>query len=194
MVVFTAMLVLTALSVYTFFRKISAEKKPSLLAWFIIAVTTAISLGSYLVHSEFSEEGIMRGALFFANSGASLAIFLRLLYLGGYNLRLSSFDKFSGIVALAIIGYWLVSEDAFGANLSTQGLMVISYVLITKRVIESRGESDDAIFWALAVLMSVLSLISTYGGETLENVNTIRSIISTGVVLAVIYYYRMKDL
>lgn len=193
MVVFTIMLVLAALSVYTFFRNVSAERKPSILAWFIISITTAISLGSYLVHSEFSEEGVVRGALFFANSGASLAIFMRLLYLGGYNLRLSSFDKISGIAAFAIIAYWSMLEDAFGANLSTQMLMVISYVLITKRVIESKGKSDDARFWFLAVLMSVLSLISTHGGDILENVNTVRSILSTGIVLGAIYYYRARN-
>lgn len=192
MIVFSAILVLTVISVYTFFRKIDASRKPSLLAWFIIAVTAAISLGSYLAHAEFSDEGIVRGALFFANSGASIAIFMRLLYLGGYNLRLSTFDKVSGIAACLIIPYWFVSADSFGANLSTQGLMVISYVLITKRVIESRGKSDDSRFWVLAFLMSILSVVSIWDGEVLEGVNTIRSIFSTGIVLGTIYYYRVR--
>ncbi len=191
---FYLIVILTMLSVYLFFKKVEVAKaKPIILAWFIISITTIIALFSFIFNlQEINEESVNKGALFFANSGASAAIFLRLLYLGGYNLRLKVFDKISGIAALSILIYWLLSDNPFVANLCTQGLMVISYLLILERVFETQGESDDHWFWLCAVGMSILSLTSIQGGGILETVNTYRSIISTGAVLSAIYCFSFQ--
>ena len=94
---FYSILALTGLSVWLFFRKIAkGNERPSILAWFIISLTTAIALFSFIFNlTEVNEENVGKGALYFANSGASAAIFLRLLYLGGYNLKLTAFYKIS---------------------------------------------------------------------------------------------------
>lgn len=186
-------LILTGLSVYLFFKNVTeAGSKPSIIAWFIISITTGIALVSFICNlSVLNEANIAKGALFFANSGASTAIFLRLMYLGGHNLKLSPFDKVSSIAAIGILTYWFLLDDPFGANLCTQGLMVISYALIIERAVRTRGKSDDPLFWWCAVGMSVLSLISIQGGGILEAVNTYRSIISTIAVLGTIYYFRI---
>ena len=193
-IVFCAILALTALSLFLFFKKVTKlNERPSVLAWFIIACTTAIALTSFLYNlGEINNKSVAKGALFFANSSASAAIFLRLLYLGGYNLKLSTFDKVSGIIAIGILVYWFLLDDPFGANLCTQGLMIISYILILQRVIKTQGRSDDHLFWLCAVGMSILSLVSIQGGGILEAINTYRSIISTGVVLGAIWYFRLQ--
>ena len=191
---FYLMLALTGLSVWLFFRNVKGEQKPSVLAWLIIAVTTAIALFSFLLNlNELNGENVAKGALFFANSGASATILARLLYLGGYNLKLTKFDKFSAVAAVGILIYWFLFDDPFVANLCTQGLMVISYLLILERVFETKGVSDDHWFWMCAVGMSVLSLVSINdGGQLLETVNTWRSIVSTGAVLGSIYFFKLR--
>ena len=193
-ITFYLMIASTGLSVWLFFKNTEkAETRPSILAWLIISVTTAIALFSFVFNlQELNEENVAKGALFFANSGASAVIFLRLLYLGGYNLKLTKFDKVSSVTATGILIYWFLLDDPFGANLCTQGLMVISYMLIMERVIKTKGESDDQWFWLCAVCMSVLSLVSIQNGGVLETINTYRSIVSTGAVLGAIYYFRLS--
>ena len=188
------MLILTITSVWLFFKNVNEKQKPSVLAWSIITITTAISLFSFLSNlDEMREENIVRGVLFFANSGASAIILARLLYLGGYNLKLTTFDKFSAVVTVGILIYWFQFNNPFVANLCTQGLMVISYLLILKRVFETKGKSDNHWFWLCAVGMSGLSFVSINdGGQLLETVNTWRSIISTGSVLSLIYFFKLR--
>jgi len=194
-IIFCLILVLTGMSVWVFFKNVTgANTRPSILAWFIISITTGIALASFLCNlSVLNEANIAKGALFFANFGASVVIFLRLLYLGGYNLKLSVFDKVSSVAATWILIYWFLSDDPVGANLCTQGLMIISYCLIIERVVKTKGKSDNRLFWWCAVGMSILSLVSIQGGGILEAVNTYRSIISTSAVLGTIYYFRVKQ-
>ena len=192
---FYLMIILTGLSVWLFFRRVTSKSMPSVLAWLIITITTAIALFSFLSNlHEVNIKNVAKGALFFANSGASVAIFIRLLYLGGYNLRLTTFDKFSAVIAVSILAYWFLSNNPFVVNLCTQGLMIISYILILKRIFETKGMSDDHWFWVCAVGMSGLSLVSVNdGGQLLETVNTWRSIISTGAVLSLIYFFKLRS-
>ncbi|MBP9749758.1 MAG: hypothetical protein KBD21_03430 [Candidatus Pacebacteria bacterium] len=193
-ITFYFMLALTGLSVWLFFRNVKGEKKPSVLAWLIITATTAIALLSFLFNlGELNGDSVAKGALFFANSGASATIVARLLYLGGYNIKLTTFDKFSALAAMGILAYWFLFDDPLVANLCTQGLMVISYILILERVFETKGVSDDHWFWITALGMSLLSLVSINdGGQLLETVNTWRSIVSTGTVLGSIYFFKLR--
>lgn len=185
------MIAITIISGWLFFKNIKVGQNPSILGWFIALLTTSIALGSFIFNlDEISWDAMTKGSLFFANTGLCIFIFARIIFLGGLNFALRWFDWVSLSMSVLVIIYWLTNNDPFGANLAIQALMVVSYVLIIQRVVESKGTSDDPWFWSAAVVMSLISIASAQGGEILEIVNTWRSVVSTGIVFSLLLFFK----
>jgi len=158
---------------------IKKRSKPALAMWFFFSIAVAISLITYLKDGNYS---------FFDNVLNSLDLILTLfvtlaiVVLGDRSTWFNKFDLGCLIAVMAIVAFWLISQNHWVTNISVQLILVIAYFPVVRRMLKAKDNSEPFSVWVALMLAPVFSLMTSKG--ELAAVYAIRAIACTGLLLA----------
>jgi hypothetical protein len=159
-------------------QMIKKKSKPALAMWFFFSIAVAISLITYLKDGNYN---------FFDNVLNSLDLILvvfvsiAIMVLGDRSTWFNKFDLGCLIAVLAIVAFWLISQNHWVTNISVQLILVIAYFPVVRRMLKAKENTEPFSVWIALMLAPIFSLMTSKGD--LAAVYAIRAIACTGLLL-----------
>jgi hypothetical protein len=152
--------------------------QPALAMWIFFTIAVAGSLVTYLSEGHFGLlDNILNTADILMVSSVSVAIVL-------YGDRTSRFNRFDigclGAVA-AILVYWGFTRQSVAAHLAIQGILVVAYAPVVRRLWQSTRNTEPFTPWIGMLLAAVIALLSSKG--PLAAVYALRAVACTSLLL-----------
>ncbi|MFC2103935.1 hypothetical protein ACFLS4_01120 [Bacteroidota bacterium] len=167
------------------------EIKPALAMWTFFTIAVAMSLTTYMAESNFSLwDNILNTTDLLLVS--SISVFI-LIY-GDKSTKFTRFDKFCLIAVVAITIFWFITKTHFLSHLLVQGILVISYFPVIRRLWKSKENSESFSVWILIMIVPIFSLLSSKG--ILATIYAVRAIICPALLLILmlrIEYIKNRD-
>jgi len=101
---------------------------------------------------------------------------------GDKSSKFTRFDKGCLIAVLLIVFFWIITQNHLITNICIQGILVIAYFPVVKRLIESRENTEPFSVWIAMLLAPCISLMSSKG--ILATVYSVRAIICVGLLIS----------
>ncbi len=152
--------------------------KPVLAMWLFFTLAVTMSLTTYMAESNFSLwDNILNTADLILVSTVSVMIYIY----GDKSSRFTGFDK-GCLVAVALIAlFWFITKTHFLSHTMIQGVLVIAYFPVIRRLWISRENSEPFSVWILMMIAPFFALLSSKG--VLATVYSVRAIVSTSLLL-----------
>ncbi|MCO5265212.1 MAG: hypothetical protein M9948_04950 [Lentimicrobium sp.] len=153
-----------AMAIYYYWLIYNKKIKPALAMWVFFTLAVGISLMTYMKQGNYSlwDNVLNTTDLFFVSSVA-----LSILLFGDRSTRFNKFDLGCVLVVILILIFWLFTQNHLITNLMVQGILVIAYFPVLKRMATTKENNESYLIWAGMLLTSLLALISTKGGLAL---------------------------
>lgn len=153
-----------AMAIYYYWLIYNKKIKPALAMWVFFTLAVGISLMTYMKQGNYSlwDNVLNTTDLFFVSS-----IALSILLFGDRSTRFNKFDLGCVLVVILILIFWLFTQNHLITNLMVQGILVIAYFPVLKRMATTKENNESYLIWAGMLLTSLLALISTKGGLAL---------------------------
>lgn len=153
-----------AMAIYYYWLIYNKKIKPALAMWVFFTLAVGISLMTYMKQGNYSlwDNVLNTTDLFFVSSVA-----LSILLFGDRSTRFNKFDLGCVLVVVLILIFWLFTQNHLITNLMVQGILVIAYFPVLKRMATTKENNESYLIWAGMLLTSLLALISTKGGLAL---------------------------
>jgi len=151
---------------------------PSLAMWTFFSLAVGISLITYFADGNYS---ISDNILNFTDLILVVSVSVAILVWGNKSTRFNRFDLGCLVAVIAIIVFWIISDNHVITNYSVQSIMVISYFPVLKRMMHQNKNTEAFSVWIALLLAAVISLFASKGW--LASVYAIRAIICTGALL-----------
>ncbi len=156
--------------------------KPALAMWLFFTVAVSMSLVTYMAEGNHGFlDNILNTADLIYVSGVTLAIFIW----GDKGSRFTRFDTGCLIAVLLIVLFWVITQNNVTTNMCIQGIMVISYFPVIKRLLESRENTEPFSVWFIMMVTPAISLLSSKG--FLATVYSVRAIVCVAVLMALMF-------
>lgn len=160
---------------------------PSLAMWTFFSIAIAISLITYFAYGDYNfSDNILNISDLILVMGVSVAI----LIWGDKSTRFKQFDLGCLVAVMFIILFWVVSNNHLITNIAVQGIMVISYFPVVKRMIQQQRNTEDFIVWIISLFAPIFSLFASKG--FLASVYAFRGITCAGTLLLLMLYFYIK--
>jgi len=103
--------------------------------WAFFSIAVAMSLTTYLAKDDFSIwDNILNTTDLLLVSTITVFIFL----FGDQSTKFSSFDKFCLVAVIMITIFWFITKTHLLSHLLVQGILVISYFSVIRRLWQSK--------------------------------------------------------
>lgn len=156
--------------VLTYQKKI----KPALAMWVFFTIAVSLSMATYLMKDNFSVwDNILNATDVIMVSIVTVFIY----FFGDKSSRFSRFDLICLGAVFVIFLFWIFTRAHLISHLMVQGIMVIAYFPVIKRLWHSKENTESFAAWTLMMINPVLSLISSEG--TLATIYSVRAVICT---------------
>ena len=156
--------------------------------WLFFTIAVAMSLVTYMADGNFSLlDNILNTSDIIYVGTVTLAI----LVFGEQSSRFTRFDKGCLITVLMIVLFWLITQNHLITNICIQGIMVISYFPVVKRLIESQENTEPFSVWIVMLLTPAISLLSSKGD--LATIYAVRAIICVAVLMILMLRIELKS-
>lgn len=156
--------------------------------WTFFSMAIAISLITYFASGDYSfSDNILNITDLMLVMGVSISI----LIWGDKSTRFTKFDLGCLIAVIVIILFWVISNNHLITNLSVQGIMIISYFPVVKRMIQQQKNTEDFIVWTISLLAPIFSLFASKG--FLASVYAIRGMTCAGTLLLLMLFFYIKN-
>lgn len=156
--------------------------KPALAMWLFFTVAVGMSLITYMADGSYSFlDNILNTTDIIYVGTVAVAI----LIWGDKSSRFTRFDKGCLIAVLLIVLFWIITQNHVITNFCIQGIMVISYFPVVKRLIESKENTEPFSVWFIMLLTPAISLLSSKG--TLATVYSVRAIICVALLMVLMF-------
>lgn len=106
---------------------------------------------------------------------------IAIVIFGDKSSKFTRFDKGCLIAVLLIVLFWIVTKNHVATNFCIQGILIISYFPVVKRLIESKENTEPFSVWIAMMLAPAISLISSKG--ILATVYSVRAIICVSLLI-----------
>lgn len=154
------------------------EIKPALAMWLFFTIAVTMSLVTYMADGNHGFlDNILNTTDLIYVSGVTLAI----LVWGDKSSKFTKFDTGCLVAVLLIVLFWIITQDHIITNICIQGIMVISYFPVVKRLLESKENTEPFSVWFIMMLTPAISLLSSKGA--LATVYSVRAIICVAVLM-----------
>jgi hypothetical protein len=158
---------------------IRAQKiRPALAMWTFFTIAVAGSLVTYLSEGDFN---LLDNILNSTDLLLVLSVSTAILVYGDRSTRFSRFDRGCLIAVLAIVVFWVFTQNHAVAHLSIQAILIIAYFPVVKRLWTADENTESFAAWIGMCLAPAISLLSSRG--TLARVYSLRAILCTGALL-----------
>lgn len=154
------------------------EIKPALAMWLFFSIAVTMSLVTYMAEGN---HGFLDNILNTADIVYVVTVTIAILIWGDKSSRFTKFDTGCLVAVILIVLFWIITQDHTITNFCIQGIMVISYFPVVKRLLESRENTEPFSVWFIMMLNPAISLLSSKG--TLATVYSVRAIICVAVLM-----------
>lgn len=154
------------------------EIKPALAMWLFFSIAVTMSLVTYMAEGN---HGFLDNILNTADIVYVVTVTIAILIWGDKSSRFTKFDTGCLVAVILIVLFWIITQDHIITNFCIQGIMVISYFPVVKRLLESRENTEPFSVWFIMMLNPAISLLSSKG--TLATVYSVRAIICVAVLM-----------
>ncbi|MEE4198349.1 MAG: hypothetical protein V2I54_11950 [Bacteroidales bacterium] len=152
--------------------------KPALAMWVFFSIAVGMSLITYMSEGDFSlADNILNSTDLLLVTTVAVFIY----FFGDQSSRFTPFDKGCLFGVIAITAFWLITKTHVTTHIMIQGIMVISYLPVIKRLWNSKENTEPYSVWILLMVAPVFSLLSSKGA--LATIYSVRAILSTGILL-----------
>lgn len=164
----------------TYFRNLYRKRsKPALAMWLFFSLAVTMSLITYLKEGNF---GFWDNVLNTTDLVLTIFVTIAIFFMGDKSSRFNRFDMWCLVAVIAIVVFWLISQNHLITNLGIQLILVIAYFPVVKRMLTMKENTEPFAVWIALMIAPMISLITSKG--TLAAVYAIRAIICTGLLLA----------
>lgn len=172
----------TALNVFMTVRYIwlliKQKIKPALAMWIFFSIAVAMSLITFLSQNSYSlEDNILNTT----DSVCVVIITVAVLLFGDNSSKFTMFDRSCLIAVLAIIIFWIFTQNHLITNILIQTILVIAYFPVVKRLIDTKSNSEPFSVWTAMLLAAILALFSTKG--LLSSIYALRAVFCISILL-----------
>jgi len=154
------------------------EIKPALAMWLFFSIAVTMSLVTYMAEGN---HGFLDNILNTADIVYVVTVTIAILIWGDKSSQFTKFDTGCLVAVILIVLFWIITQDHIITNFCIQGIMVISYFPVVKRLLESRENTEPFSVWFIMMLNPAISLLSSKG--TLATVYSVRAIICVAVLM-----------
>lgn len=154
------------------------EIKPALAMWLFFTIAVGMSLITYMAEGDHGFlDNILNTTDIIYVSTVALAIFIW----GDNSSKLTKFDTGCLVAVLLIVLFWIITKNHTITNICIQGIMVISYFPVVKRLLEAKENTEPFSVWIIMMLTPAISLLSSKG--ILATIYSVRAIICVAVLI-----------
>lgn len=160
--------------------KLLYQKKisPSLAMWTFFSLAVGISLFTYFAEGRHQ---ISDNILNFTDLLMVVCVTVAILIWGDKTSRFNRFDVGCLLAVVAILVFWVISNNHLVTNYSVQSIMVISYFPVLKRMLTQKKNTEAFSPWIMMLVAAGISLFASSGW--LASVYAIRAVVCTGALL-----------
>jgi hypothetical protein len=152
--------------------------KPALAMWTFFSVAVGMSLTTYMFEGDFRLwDNILNTTDLLLVTTVAVFIF----FFGDQSSRFNRFDKGCLLGVMVTTVFWFITRTHVTTHVLIQGIMVISYFPVIRRLWNSKENTEPFSVWILLMIAPILSLFSSKG--TLATIYSVRAILSTGILL-----------
>ena len=162
--------------------------KPAMAMWVFFSIAVGGSLVTYLYAGDYSLlDNIQNTTDLVFVVTVSVFVFI----FGDRSTRFNRFDLGCLIAVLAIVMFWVISQQHVVSHVSIQVILVIAYFPVISRIWKSNENTESFAAWIGLFLAPCISLLSSKG--VLATIYSLRAIISTSVLLALMVRAELKQ-
>jgi len=152
--------------------------KPALAMWIFFSIAVGMSLVTYMANDNY---GFLDNILNTTDIILVTTVSIAIIIFGDKSSKFTRFDKGCLIAVLVIVLFWIITQNHVVTNICIQGIMVISYFPVVKRLIESKENTEPFSVWFAMMLVPAISLISSKG--ILATIYSVRAIICVALLI-----------
>jgi hypothetical protein len=161
--------------------------KPALAMWVFFSVAVTMSLTTYLANDNFSLwDNILNSTDLILVTTVTVVIY----FYGNNSTKFTRFDKVCLIIVVIISLFWAITKTHFLTHLMIQGVLVIAYFPVIRRLWQSKENSEPFSVWILLMITPAFALLSSKG--MLATVYSVRAIACTGILLVLMLRVELK--
>ncbi len=161
--------------------------KPALAMWTFFTLAVAMSLTTYMADGDYSLwDNILNTTDLLLVSVVTVFI----LIFGDTSTKFTRFDKFCLLLVILITIFWFITKIHFLSHLLIQGILVIAYFPVIRRLWQSKENTEPFSVWILLMIVPVFSLLSSKG--ILATVYAVRAIASTAILMILMLRVEIK--
>lgn len=176
--IYTVILITLVIMIRYITLLVRKEIKPALAMWTFFSIAIIMSLVTYRSESGYGLlDNIMNTVDLVYVVTVSVAIFL----FGDRSSRFTPFDKLCLYAVLLIVLFWIFTGNHRVTNLLMQSVLVIAYIPVVKRLLESRENTEPFSVWIGMLIAPSIALISSKG--SLATIYSVRAIICVSLLL-----------
>jgi hypothetical protein len=171
--------VINVIILYRYVHLLYQKKiSPSLAMWTFFSLAVGISLFTYFADGNHL---ISDNILNFTDLLMVVSVSVAILIWGDRTSRFNRFDVGCLFAVVAIMVFWVISNNHVVTNYSVQSIMVISYFPVLKRMLNQKKNTEAFSPWIMMLVAAGISLFASNGW--LASVYAIRAVVCTGVLL-----------
>lgn len=155
--------------------------------WVFFSVAVTMSLTTYLANDNFSLwDNILNSTDLILVTTVTVVIY----FYGDNSTKFTRFDKICLIVVVIISLFWIITKTHFLTHLMIQGVLVIAYFPVIRRLWQSKENSEPFSVWILLMIAPAFALLSSKG--ILATVYSVRAIACTGILILLMLRIELK--
>jgi len=167
---------------------IKKRSKPSLAMWVFFTLAVTMSLITYIKESNF---GFWDNVLNTVDLFLAVAVTIAILIWGDKSTRFNRFDLWCLAAVLAIVVFWIFSQNHLISNLAVQVVLVVAYFPVVRRMITTKTNSEPFIVWIALMIAPLFSLITSKGA--LATIYATRAFICTFLLLMLMVWVEVYN-
>jgi len=186
--IYSVTLITILLAVRYVWQLVKKEIKPALAMWVMFSIAVAMSLVTYISESDF---GFLDNILNTVDLIYVITISVAIAIFGEKSSKITQFDKGCLLIVLLIVIFWIFTQNHLITNILIQGILVIAYFPVVKRLFETRENNEPFMIWIGMLIAPVFSLLSSKG--FLATVYSVRAIICVGSLLLLMLWIEVAN-
>ena len=154
------------------------EIKPALAMWLFFSIAIIMSLVTYRSEGGY---GLLDNIMNTVDLVYVVTVCVAILLFGDKSSKFTRFDRVCLAAVMIIMLFWIFTKNHRMTNIMMQGILVIAYFPVVKRLIDSRENTEPFSVWIGMLVAPSIALISSKG--TLATIYSVRAIFCVTVLL-----------
>jgi hypothetical protein len=189
--IYAVIVIILTIMVRYILMLIRREIRPALAMWLFFSIAIIMSLVTYRRESGY---GLLDNIMNTVDLIYVVTVSVAIILFGDKSSKFTRFDKWCLYAVLVIVMFWFFTSNHRVTNLLMQAILVIAYIPVVKRLLESKENTEPFSVWIGMLIAPSIALISSKG--TLATVYSVRAIICVSILLLLmlrIELLKLKD-